>query len=1347
MSSQLPELPMGRRAGNLVVRFLGYDAPLASLGVYGAKHVIVLTGQQTDRAAVREMAARAAKKKGRGTTNQRRAFEELDAMLLRASESPTQKTNDAAAVLTTAAMAAAAAPCAAPGTCVEVPAKPLEAKTTKTPKDATGEGVLASTRGARAAEHQPRTVMKRGAAAAGVVPALTPAKLDELRGATRTTRASREGALWGNPIAGAPSAEWVEAKRQEDAAAAEERTQKILAARRALRERVRERKGKEARESHQKPQRVRDGCETARDQAAEASEVADTERKKRKRVCDVNRREKKKSVSAVGERSPHVEGRTAAGTVSPRPSVAWSTDRPPRVTVVGAGPSGLCAARLLQLYGVETTVLEARDRIGGRIMSDTLPARPEHNLPSCTIDLGASFVHGCNPYNPLYVMARETGATLDNAEGGYSSGWGSYAAWYDAKAGGLVTRRSVQRAFKVVWALNDSLAELQIPRDEATATRMVQEERADPPPAAIAHAMGFTNDVSRGKQCSTAAATAPKHSRDANKDTSMPEADATWTTRGTDGVTREALAATAAESSDDAEEGRWRACGEWGALAVTHQGSVEWGAGDVEKERTAWLTAHADARRDLSLAAALKLATTKCPGLHRRFLSSVEEAVLESAKVVMWGYNASLRDMSTRVQQAFKMDIEQAKEELQAVTQKEQEALTGRRDPGEPREQQRSAASGWEPADRNPPSAGAMTRARGIHPRTPSPKQSKGADGNRTADAPLAADALPPGTVTPRGGPASTPSTGPANGWSKGDKRPVIKTGAAGGGSVMDAFPEDEDVDLSDGLVVGGYHDLVIARAAEGLTVRTGQRVMSIAVGDGASPSASEDCSWHDTCRVTTQSGEVIESDYVVVALPLGVLQSRSERSAVTFKPPLSDAKRMAIAAVGMGTENKVVLRFERPFWPPRARFFQCTDQRFRFLNAHAYGKPNTIVAHLAPPFAEGFCGLSDDEVIAEVTSVMRRMFKAHLRPSEPLPKILDSRVTRWGEDPFSCGAYSYMRVGSDPSDIAALAAPEYDGRVHFAGEACSVEGAQCVHGALLTGQSAAAAVLRQLGVTVRTADLLGGEVGIPGELPTDSWVQCSLPACQRWRRLPHHVSPEGLPDDWECSMCTWHDGLREDACGAPQEPWDELPGWAKTSADLTAGWNEWTAKQAKRRAARGGVKGTPPREKDEDKGDDSGGGACAVDGLALEEQATPKPTWEPQPAEQERSEQQRPPPSAPISVASIVEAAPTGSPLVGTLPPTSLSEVPVIFPDWVTTAGINGASLAPPPLTSPEWHNGNSQPLTLQRVLRPPFQSDVIVAKRRREKLASTALPCATGGHETGTYSHIGLSPTGLSG
>lgn len=65
---------------------------------------------------------------------------------------------------------------------------------------------------------------------------------------------------------------------------------------------------------------------------------------------------------------------TAASCSQDRSSSEPSVD----VIVLGAGLSGLHAARLLEQAGLETTVLEASSRIGGRMMTlDDLPGRPE----------------------------------------------------------------------------------------------------------------------------------------------------------------------------------------------------------------------------------------------------------------------------------------------------------------------------------------------------------------------------------------------------------------------------------------------------------------------------------------------------------------------------------------------------------------------------------------------------------------------------------------------------------------------------------------------------------------------------------------------------------------------------------------------------------------------------------------------------------------------------------------------------------------------------------------------------------------------------------------------------------
>src|SRR5690242_4707355 len=71
-----------------------------------------------------------------------------------------------------------------------------------------------------------------------------------------------------------------------------------------------------------------------------------------------------------------------------------------KVLVIGAGAAGLAAAADLQARGIAVTVLEGRDRIGGRVWS--------HKDFGVSLDLGASWISGRNG-NPVSKIAADLG--------------------------------------------------------------------------------------------------------------------------------------------------------------------------------------------------------------------------------------------------------------------------------------------------------------------------------------------------------------------------------------------------------------------------------------------------------------------------------------------------------------------------------------------------------------------------------------------------------------------------------------------------------------------------------------------------------------------------------------------------------------------------------------------------------------------------------------------------------------------------------------------------------------------------------------------------------------------------
>uniref|UniRef100_A0A1J3CQT4 Putative polyamine oxidase 4 n=1 Tax=Noccaea caerulescens TaxID=107243 RepID=A0A1J3CQT4_NOCCA len=129
----------------------------------------------------------------------------------------------------------------------------------------------------------------------------------------------------------------------------------------------------------------------------------------------------------------------------------------PCVIVIGSGISGLAAARNLSEASFKVTVLESRDRIGGRIHTD-------YSF-GCPVDMGASWLHGVSNENPLAPIIRRLGLTLYR-----TSGDDSILYDHDLESYGLYDMRGNKVPPKLVTEVGDAfkriLEETEKIRDE-----------------------------------------------------------------------------------------------------------------------------------------------------------------------------------------------------------------------------------------------------------------------------------------------------------------------------------------------------------------------------------------------------------------------------------------------------------------------------------------------------------------------------------------------------------------------------------------------------------------------------------------------------------------------------------------------------------------------------------------------------------------------------------------------------------------------------------------------------------------------------------------------------------------
>ncbi|GFS41292.1 hypothetical protein Acr_00g0073570 [Actinidia rufa] len=234
------------------------------------------------------------------------------------------------------------------------------------------------------------------------------------------------------------------------------------------------------------------------------------------------------------------------------------------------------------------------------------------------------------------------------------------------------------------------------------------------------------------------------------------------------------------------------------------------------------------------------------------------------------------------------------------------------------------------------------------------------------------------------------------------------------------------------GLMVRGYLP-VINTLAKGLDIRLKHRVTKI-------------MRRYNGVKVTVEDGRTLFADAAVVAVPLGVLKSNS----IKFEPRLPEWKEAAIAELGVGIENKIILHFENVFWPNVEFLGVVAETSYGcsyFLNLHKATSHSVLVYMPAGQLARDIEKMSDE---AAANFAFIQLKKILPDASAPIHYL----VSHWGTDVNSLGSYSYDAVGK-PHDLYEHLMIPVD-NLFFAGEATSVDYPGSVHGAYSTGLMAA---------------------------------------------------------------------------------------------------------------------------------------------------------------------------------------------------------------------------------------------------------------------------------------------------
>jgi len=202
---------------------------------------------------------------------------------------------------------------------------------------------------------------------------------------------------------------------------------------------------------------------------------------------------------------------------------------------------------------------------------------------------------------------------------------------------------------------------------------------------------------------------------------------------------------------------------------------------------------------------------------------------------------------------------------------------------------------------------------------------------------------------------------------------------------------------------------------------------------------------WSDNgAVVTTQSGDTYEANHVIVTLPLGVLQSNQ----VNFIPALPQSKRSAIEQLGAGHVDKLIMKFDSPFWQgDMVGVITTLDTRVWWRPGFERDTEEPILtAFFSGESALKFEAMSEEDVISAGLADLEQIFGIENLKE----RLVEAHFISWGTDPYAKMGYSYIPVGVSGQN--SILGEPVAGTLFFAGEATHPNRFATVHGAIESG-------------------------------------------------------------------------------------------------------------------------------------------------------------------------------------------------------------------------------------------------------------------------------------------------------